>query len=345
MRPGYRENGTADPWKYLLPHDLPVREALQLVPAVRTAAPRLEFSGLISHGDATLSFVGEGVNPEAEREVSRTLTIAAGQNLSSEDPKGILLGRGLAQNLGVDVGGTVVLLANTAAGSMSGVEGTVRGLFNTVAKAYDDSAIRVPLPLAQELLRVNGSHRWILVLDQTDETLQTTRALKAQFRDSGVEFVPWYDMADFYDKVVALLSRQVGVVRLIITVIIVLSISNTMMMNVLERTSEIGTCMALGRTRRQIMRQYMYEGLTIGLIGGGLGALLGWLLAALISFVGIPMPPPPGMSQGYMGEILVTSDLVLQTFLLALGTTFFASLYPAWRASRMEIVDALRHNR
>ena len=132
---------------------------------------------------------------------------------------------------------------------------------------------------------------------------------------------------------------------MIIAVIIVLSISNTMMMNVLERTSEIGTRLAMGSTTRQILRQFIYEGLTIGLIGGTLGLTLGGLLASLISYIGIPMPPPPGMSQGYSGEILITGTLAINAFMLALGTTLLASIYPAWKASRLEIVDALRHSR
>ena len=345
MRPGYLKDGQADPWHYLLPQKSPQLAALSRFPTVHTVAPRLTFNGLISHGAATVSFIGEGVDPEAEREISRTLLISSGKNLATEDPKGIILGSGLADNLGTVVGDTVVLLVNTPAGGINAVECTVRGLFNTVSRAYDNSAIRTPLPLTQKLLRVSGSHRWILLLDDTGETTKTTFALQEKFRDSGLEFVPWYDMADFYNKMVSLLSKQISVVELIIAIIIVLSISNTMMMNVLERTAEIGTCLAIGRNRGQILRQFVYEGLTIGLIGGTLGLTLGMLLATLISKIGIPMPPPPGMSQGYTGEILITAPLAINAFLLALGTTLLASLYPAWKASRLEIVDALRHNR
>jgi putative ABC transport system permease protein len=345
MRPGYLQDGHADPWQFLMQEDSPVRQALGGFPKVRTVAPRLAFTGLVSRGDATLSFIGEGVSPAGEREVSRTLTIVAGENLSPGEPKGMLLGHGLAQNLGVSVGDTIVLLANTATGGMNGVEGTVRGLFNTVSKAYDDTALRLPLPLAQELVRVSGAHRWILVLEDTHDTARTVEALKTTFRDSGLEFVPWYDMADFYNKVVALLSRQIDVVKLIIGIIIILSISNTMMMNVLERTAEIGTSMAVGRRRAQILRQFVYEGFTIGLIGGLIGVALGVLLAIAISAVGIPMPPPPGMSQGYTGEIMVSIGLVVEALVIALVTSLLASVYPARRAARMQIVDALRHNR
>ena len=345
MRPGYLDGGHADPLKYLLPQESPIKDAIGRFPTVRLIAPRLAFTGLISHGDATISFIGEAVNPEQERELSPRLIIPAGHALASDDPKGIVLGWGLAEILGVKVGEKVVLLGTTPTGGINAVECTVRGLFNTVSKAYDDSALRVPLPIAQQLLRVSGSHRWILLLEDTKYATPTVLALREKFHGSGVEFVPWYDLADFYNKVVALLSTQIGVVQLIIAVIIVLSISNTMMMNVLERTAEIGTCLAIGRTRRQILRQFVYEGMTIGLIGGTLGLSLGWLLATLISWVGIPMPPPPGMSQGYNGEILFTRQLALFGFVLAVGTSLLASFYPAWKASRMGIVDALRHNR
>lgn len=76
-----------------------------------------------------------------------------------------------------------------------------------------------------------------------------------------------------------------------------------------------------------------------------MGAILGVVGGFAISWVGIPMPPPPGMSESYRGEILVTVSLLVQALGLALVTTLAASAYPAWKASRLEIVDALRHNR
>lgn len=344
-RPGYLEGGQSDPLRYLLPEKSGQKEAIAQFPKVRTLAPRLSFNGLISHKDATISFVGEGVSPDEEQQVSRVLNIAAGQNLSATDSKGILLGQGLADNLGVKVGDTVVLLATASTRSINAVECTVRGIFTTVSKAYDDSALRVPIVKAQELMRVTSGHRWILLLDDTQHTAATVHGLRTQFKDSGLEFVPWYDLADFYNKLVALLSKQIGVVEFIIAAIIVLSISNSMIMNVMERTTEIGTALAIGRTRRQILRQFIYEGLTIGLVGGVIGLTIAWILAITISKIGIPMPPPPGMSKGYSGEILLSSSLMTRGFLLAASATLLACIYPAWKASRMEIVNALRHNR
>jgi putative ABC transport system permease protein len=75
------------------------------------------------------------------------------------------------------------------------------------------------------------------------------------------------------------------------------------------------------------------------------GVLAGLGLAALISSIGVPMPAPPGMAHGYTGAILVTPRIAIEALVLAIVTTLVASIYPAWKASRNEIVDALRFNR
>jgi putative ABC transport system permease protein len=345
VRAGYLESGTADPFRFLLPERAPERAAIEAVAGVRAVAPRLAFSGLVSRGESTLSFTGEGLDPEKERTFSTAVLMTEGEGLSPDDKLGIIVGQGLAANLGVRTGDQVVLLANTATGGINAVEVRVRGLFATDSKAFDDVALRVPLRVAQELLRASGAHAWVVVLDDTARTAPVAEALRERLGGGGLQIVPWYQVADFYNKTVALFSKQIAVMKLIIAVIIVLSISNTLTMSVLERTGEIGTSMALGIRRAQILAQFVGEGAIIGLIGGVVGVVLGLGLAAAISAVGIPMPPPPGMARSFVGEVRVTASLVGEAFALGVATTLAASLYPAWKASRMEIVNALRHNR
>ncbi|MBL8398204.1 MAG: ABC transporter permease [Candidatus Accumulibacter sp.] len=344
-RPGYFQLGQSDPFAYLLTQDSADRSALEKIDGVKIIGARLAFGGLISHGEATISFLGEGVEPDKEALLSSTLFITKGQGLSTGDAKGIIIGAGLAANLGVDVGDQVVLMANTPAGGVSAVECHVLGLFSTVSKAYDDAAVRLPIKTAQSLLKVGGSHLWVMLLEKTEDTARVLAKLRDGFADRSLEFVPWNDLADFYNKTVTLFRKQVGVIKVIIAIIIVLSISNTLMMNVVERTGEIGTALAVGITRAKIMRSFVLEGVLLGVGGGLIGLAVGTIAAHIISLIGIPMPPPPGMARGYTAEILVTPGLLFDAFLLAAGTTLLASLYPAWKASRMVIVDALRFNR
>jgi len=343
-RPGYHEEGRADPLAYLLPSESPAMTVLRGTPGVQSVAPRLSFTGLASHGESTLSFVGEGVDP-ARDPSARDLFIVEGKQLAAEDPKGILLGAGLAANLGVKAGDTLVLLSNTPSGGINAVEGTVRGLASTSMKAFDDTMLRVTIGLAHELLRVSGAHIWVTTLQQTEMTDRVLAQLKIDKSLEGFEIVPWTHLADFYNKTVELFSRQMAVVKSIIALIIVLSISNTMTMSVMERTVEIGTAMALGIRQRRILGLFLLEGGLLGALGGIVGVAAGYLLATLISAVGIPMPPAPGMSRGFIAAIMITPGIVGEALLLALSTTLVASIYPAWRASRLVIVEALRHNR
>lgn len=345
FKPGYLANGQSDPFAFLFPLEEKLYAELSSEQFVRTIAPRLSFSGLVSHEESTISFIGEGVDPELEGDLSRSITIVAGEQMLHDDPKGILLGQGLAANLGVKPGDQIVLLVNTPTGRVNAVEGRVRGLFATITKAYDDSALRVHIRLARQLLRVQGAHSYAVLLNDTSRTDRTLVRFQERFAGQQIEFVPWYKMADFYNKTAELFAKQVDVVRLIISVIIMLSIANSLMMSVMERTGEIGTMMAVGTRRARILELFLSEGLLLGLFGGLLGLLAGWLAALAISAVGIPMPAPPGMAFGYTAEILVTWQMALQGFVLAVVTTLAASIYPAWKASQKIIVDALRHNR
>lgn len=344
VRPGYFEKGIANPYAYLLPADSPEERAVRSTSGVASLAQRLAFSGLVSLGDATVAFVGEGVDPERERPISKRINIMSGRDLAGVGEAAVLLGEGLARALGAKPGDSVVLLVTAANGSANAVEVTVAGTFSTISKDYDDNALRLPIAVARKVMRVEGATSWVMLLEATGQTEAVAATLAGRLPRSGFEIIPWTALADFYNKTVVLFSRQVEVVKFIIGLIIVLTISNTQTMSVLERTTEIGTSLAIGLRRGVVMRMFMIEGGVIGVTGGILGTLLGHGLAAGISVIGIPMPPPPGMAHGYVGEILVTPALTLDALVLALVTSLLASAMPAWKASRMNVVDALRTN-
>ncbi|MCQ9372894.1 ABC transporter permease [Methyloversatilis sp. XJ19-13] len=345
VRPGYVERGTSDPFGFMIEGEEAARAAVQSSSGVKVIAPRLSFNGLASKGENTFAFLGQGVSPQAEAVLSSSIRISRGRNLSADGANEMIMGRGLAINLDAQVGDTIVLLTTTAGGSINAVEAPIVGLFTSVSKEYDDSALRMPIALAQQLVKVSGAQQWLVLLERTDDTDSKIKELRKVLPAAKLELVPWYQLADFYNKTRDLFSSQINVVRLIILMIIVLSISNTLSMSVMERVSEIGTCMALGLTRSRILRIFVSEGLMLGVVGGGLGVVLGCLLAVGISAVGIPLPPPPGMEEGFDGKIMLTFDIVAQAMLVAVVSSFVSSLYPAWRASRMNIVDALRQSR
>jgi putative ABC transport system permease protein len=165
-----------------------------------------------------------------------------------------------------------------------------------------------------------------------------------QFGPLGYEVKSWQQLADFYNKTVALYQRQFGALQLIILVMLVLSVASTVNMVVYERTGEFGTLLAFGLKRRQIFRLVLLENTLLGLIGGALGVAVGLALAAAISAIGLPMPPPPGSNAAYTASIRIVPWIVGVAALTGAAAATLAAMLPGRRASRLAVVDALRHN-
>ncbi|MCL4743907.1 MAG: FtsX-like permease family protein [Burkholderiaceae bacterium] len=321
-----------------------VAAALDAFPGA-VIAGRIGFAGLASNGERSVSFIGEGVEPDSERTLSRAVVIGQGRDLGANDAREVIVGEGLARSLAVGVGQKLTLLTNTPGGGVNAVEAEVVGLFYTATKAYDDRALRLPLRTAQRLVRVEGVSQIIAVLERTADSGRARQSVAKALAGSDVQVREWSDLADFYNKTVELFTRQLNVVRAIILAIVLLSISNSIARNVFERTREIGTMMALGATRASVARRFVGEAFGIGVVGAVLGIVAGGALAALVSAIGIDMPPPPGTARGFETGILFSAGSAANAAGLALAAALVASALPAWRAARLAIVDALRAER
>ena len=342
-RPGFQQKGRSDPWAYVLPAQIAI-DGAQL-PAGAGVTPRLLVNGLVSYQEVTLPFMSEGIDPALDMVDDRSLQMVRGRRLSAGDPQQLVLGRGLALQLGVEVGERVVLLANTPAGQLGAAEAEVVGVFSSVSSEFDDAALMMPIALARSLVQVEGAHSWLVFLADTAATDTVYDALRALLPAADYDVQPWYALAQFYARAAALFSEQLQLVKGIVVVIILLGIGNTMMMSVLERTGEIGTVMALGTRRSAVLRGFLLEGALLGLLGAGLGVLAAVALGELLQLLQVEMPPPPGFSRSYFAALRLTPPMILEMVFIACITTTLAALYPALRASRMVIVDAIRHAR
>jgi putative ABC transport system permease protein len=346
-RRGYSDKGNLAPYDYLIADYAGLRAELLKLEHVKAVTARLGFSGLVSTGDTTTAFVGTGVQPESETDLSALAVVVDGKELASRDPRGITLGVGLARAFGVKPGDDLTLLSTTRAGSINALAVKVRGVWESGEKAYDDRFLRVGLPEVQRLLDVeNGEvQSVVLLLDKTEHTAAVRADIDRLIRDKSLdlEVRTWEDLALRYHQVRELFGRIFAVLTLIVSIMVVFGITNTMTMAIFERTREIGTIMALGTRRRGVISMFVLEGVALGALGGLLGVLLGIGLARVISAVGIQLPPPPGSTRGFTVNIFVVPEVLLQAFRLSLVTATLASLYPAWRAARLNVVEALRH--
>jgi putative ABC transport system permease protein len=344
-RRGFAARGAVAPFELLIPDYDTVRAMLTPLEHVVDVLPRLGFSGLISTGEATTSFVGLGVDAERESTLSSFARTIEGEELSSTAPRGVILGLGLARGFGVRPGDELTLLTTTRDGAINGLAVTVRGIWESTEKAYDDRFLKAPISSVQRLLDAEGVVQSIVVLlDRTEHTGRVRHRIESLIAARGLdlEAQTWEDLALRYHQVRALFSRIFNTLTLIVSVIVVLSIANTMTMAVFERTREIGTMMALGTRRRRVVGMFVVEGAFLGVVGGLLGLAVGVGLAEAISAYGIQMPPPPGSTRGFVAEILLVPEVLARAFVLSVVTAIASSLYPAWRASRLDVVEALR---
>jgi putative ABC transport system permease protein len=347
-QPGFLDQGTLHPFDYTISQPGALLERLKSVEHISYVAPRLAVAGLLSNGDSTVSFLGEGVDPLIETSERSGVKVQVGASFDKKDGYQALLGKGLAKALSAKPGDSLVIVANTKRGAMNAADVTVQGIFTTANKAFDDGVARLPLAVVQKLLRIDDVQMLLIFLDKTENTDAVKKALQDIFQKAGLpyEVKAWYELeeADFILKVVAFYQRIFLVMKIIMLIVVTLSIVNTMNMAVLERIGEIGTMMALGTNRQRIVSLFLLEGLFLGMCGGFLGCAGGYTLALLISHVGISMPSPPGTTIQWIAHIAIVPGVFGFAFLMAAGTALLSAVAPAIKASRLDIAEGLRHN-
>ena len=341
-RKGYREGRIRSPESFLIDRPDDLKRIVGEEPGVQLTLARLGFSGVINNGKRDLGIIGEGVEPSAEEKLGTYLQYIEGRPLKDEDRDGIVMGQGVARSLGLKPGDRVNLVISLAQGAVNTLDFEVIGIFQSFSKDFDARAIRIPLPAARDLMDNRSAHLLVALLERTEDTDKVYASLKNRLESQGYELANWRDLSDFYDKTLKLYDRQFGVLRLIILLMVLLSVTNSVNMTLFERTREFGTLLALGDKPKTVFQLIMTESALLGLFGAGIGIVVGCLAAMLISAIGIPMPPPPNANVGYTAFIRLVPVEILLAGLIGFGATCLAAVLPARRASRLKVVEALR---
>jgi putative ABC transport system permease protein len=337
---GYSTSESQKPLAYALDDVEGLRRAVQRDPRVKMTAAQITLMGLISNGEKSETFLATAVEPDKDKEM-QSQRITAGSPLPNNEPDAAMLGAGLAKSMHVKPGDYVTLMTTTVTGSLNAMDVRVAGIFTIGVKEYDDRAIKMPIAGAQMLLQTKKVEKLLVFLNNTEDTAAVRASLSKSLR--GVEFKDWSELATFYHQVVALYNGIFGFLGVIVFAIVIFSVANTILMSVFERTREIGTLMAIGTTRARLWRMFLAEGFSIGVIGCVLGVVSGVVLAWLINHGNVMLPPPPGYTAGYKLQILMSASVLVPAAVIAIVTATLSSIAPAFRASRMKIVDALGH--
>ena len=241
------------------------------------------------------------------------------------------------------------LLGATAGGAPNVVSLVVAGAEPQGVRELDDNYIAMHLALAQQLVYGRGEHKVTAIVLQLKHTadMPAVRArLKQLFEQNhlDLEVRDFGELAPFYVQVVAMFSTIFVFISLVMGVVVLFAVVNTMTMNVMERTNEIGTIRAMGVRRSGVRSQFILEGALIGAIGATAGALLGIGIAALVNLAGLNWVPPGNSGPvPFRVDVLKHPLLMGVTWLVLTFVAVAAALIPANRAARLSVVDALRH--
>lgn len=286
--------------------------------------------------------MGVAGNPDAEIFMSPELISGAFYGEDAGDQ--IIIGRHMAGKLNLEVGNEVVLFASNEDGAQDAISVNVSGIYRGMLKAVESMQIYMPLHVAHSLLGHDKIHRIIVCLKNEKDMESAIKTLNAFIKDNNLdlEIRTWSELAVFYRQIIAMFKGITFVLGLVIFSIIMFNISNTMYMVVNDRTKEIGTLRALGSSRFQVKSQLMTEGVLLCLIGCIIGIVITLLIRPLINEMQITLPPPPGQDDRIPIHIVIDHTIIWISVVASSVTGIFATFLPVQRASKLNIVDALR---
>lgn len=347
MKKGYWEHRYSEPADYLMAG---VDETIELVKAnmsnITVITKRLEFSGLIGRGENTTIFSGVGVQPDEDALLSSFDSITSGKSLADFAPQEGVMGIGLAEMLNLQIGEAVLVMAPSVRGALNAVDMKVRGIFQSDSEDYNARTIKIPLPLASKLMRTNSVSRIVILLEDTSQTAAAKRTLQHLIQKNRWDLIvkDWRELNPSYEKIKDLYSRMFFFLGIVMVVLVAVSVGNTTLVNVLERTRELALMRTMGGGRNLLKTIFFTENLLLSTVGLALGICAFTLIFGTINKLngGIPMPPPPGTSRAVLFALETPWQYMSQIYIALLTTMFGATALAMKKISRLEISSALR---
>jgi lipoprotein-releasing system permease protein len=333
--------------------------ALARVPGVAACEPMVQgYGGIVAPGGEIQWTSLSGIDPRLSREVT---DIAANVREGSLDAlaaagpsgrPGIVIGRDMASRLGVTVGDVVRVMVPRPRVSPWGVSVRtptfeVVGVFSTGFHDYDLNWSFIPLETAQEIWGTGkGVHRLgvrtkdLADLRQTQQAL--SRALSAPESGGGFFVSSILEHNRPFFAALRLEKLLMFVAVGLIVIVAALGVVSTLVLTVTQKRREIGVLVALGATPSGVMRIFVLQGLSMGVLGTLLGAALGVGLAVLLDRFQLIKLDPSVYYLDHLPFTVQPGDLAAIVGIAVL-VALLATLYPAWRAARLDPVESLRH--
>lgn len=335
----------------------PTLQVIKSHPQVVAAAPFINGQGMISFDQNVQGVMVRGILPQDEKRVigiSNKMKFGSLNDLQANG-FGIALGSDLARSLGAHVGDKVLLISPqgqvTPAGMMPRLKQFhVAAIFEIGMAPYDNALALIHLSDAQRLYRMDGTVSGISArLHDLDLAPQVSAEIGRSLpRNTYVS--DWTRQHANYFRAVQIEKKMMFIILSLIVAVAAFNIVSTMVMAVTDKRADIAILRTLGATPASIMRIFIVQGVIIGLVGSVLGVAGGILLTLNIDTVVPFIEKLVGMHFLSKEVYFITelpSDLRCNDVLIVAGFSFLISLlatiYPSWRASKVQPAEALRY--
>ena len=311
----------------------------------RAWATRIKVPAVVSSERESRGVTLLGIDPQREESMSFVDYDAVdGRFLEGPGDDGLVIGRKLADTLETGLGKRVVLMSQDPDNDIADRGFRVVGLFGADVESYEEQYVFAGKDTVQELLRVGDRVTAIVVLGDDYRNVEPLYDKVRALVDDGVQVSRWTELDTYLGTMLRVMDGFVLVWVIVIFLALSFGLVNTLVMAVFERVREIGLMLALGMKPASILAQIVIESMLLLVIGLGIGNLLAWAtIKPLESGIDISVVAE-GMAMMGAASVLYPQlrleDVVLaNAVVLILG--FFASLSPAWRASRLQPIEAI----
>jgi ABC-type lipoprotein release transport system permease subunit len=334
--------------QYRLEDPEAVLRYMQNYPEIVGWTQRIRTSGLASLGGSSVGIQIMATDPEQETWVtSMHENIKQGGWLNPGMPKDLLLGINVAKTIGAEIGDRVILMAQQVDGGMVSELFYLRGTLQTGAPQIDRVLAVIPLETAQEWLGMRDAVTDIVVRARTHAQTQSLYHLFIQqLSRADYEVLRWEELDPMVSQWLDFSDAYGLVVILVVVILVLLEILNTMLIALHNRQKELAVMVAIGTRKKQIFLQMLLEAVLLILLGSALGYLCGALLVQHLSAGGVDLSHFAHAFEFFYMEPVILPRLTFDAALQILGTTLIAALlagiYPAWKATRIPLSQALR---
>jgi len=344
---GFWKNSTLE---YAFVDDPDLLRRISQTEHVKAVSRRVHAGALVLCGDSSAGAEIMGIEPSVEENIItlQRYIQPGGRFLSDTDTDSIVLGSGLAKNLGAKTGDSIELLSQGFDGSIAAGQFRVVGIFRSPNIAYNSALALVSLRQANQLFTMSGYvSSYVIRIDDTDESWRVRDNIRSLAGDE-LEVMTWNELMPEIMQFIVMDRVSSHIFVLILYLIVAFGILNTIQMSVYERIRELGIMLSIGTTPLRVFSMVMAESVMIAFIGIAAGLVCGYGLSYYFTLYPIDFSEYSAEIEIYGMSTLVyyakmrAGNFISCSLIITFLTLLF-TFFPARRAARLDPVRAIRH--